>query len=250
VKFAFSKPTKPGDDTRQLFSNFRSIGYEGLQLKAGQYTGYLDQRDRFLEEYGDQPGAASALIIGGALDEDGVARLRKIMAFGKAIGTRIIVFCHGVAHAGLAANDIRGFAKRLSELGKEARDHGLRLSLHNHFNQPVMHRGDFDVFFGAVADGAVGLTLDTAHLVKSGVSDVAEVIRAMAPVIDNFHIKDFSGGQFKVLGEGEINFTPIFAVIREIGYDGWVSTDEESGADLLPAMKQCLRFMQEGLRRG
>jgi inosose dehydratase len=248
-QFAFSKPTSSEEDTNLLFSRFREIGYDGLQLKGKQYMPYVDDPLRFLDEWHVFPGAASALIAGGKLDEAGLARIRKAMAFGRMAGTEIIVLCHGVAREGLSADDIRGFARDISELGKEFRDNGIRLSLHNHFNQPVMHREDIAVFFDAVDDEAVGLTVDTAHLVKSGVDDVAGVIREFGNVIDNFHLKDIDDGRFKELGTGSIDFTPIFAAIRDIGYDGWISTDEESDADLIGAMEGSLRFMKDGLGR-
>lgn len=245
-KLAFSKPTGSEEDTRLLFTTFHKAGYDGLQLKGGQYMPYLDEPERFVETWGEFDGIASALIAGCSLDDAGIAQLRRIFAFAEAVGSEIIVLCHGAGRDGLSDQDIRGFARQLSELGSEARDHGLRLSLHHHYQQPVMHRPDFDTFFGA-ANGMVGLTVDTAHLVKSGVDDIAEVIRSFAEVIDNFHLKDFSDGEFRVLGTGSIDFAPVFAAIHEIGYSGWVSTDEESGADVLPAMEQCHRFMLAGL---
>ena len=110
-----------------------------------------------------------------------------------------------------------------------------------------MFREDVAVFFDAVAEGTVGLTVDTAHFVKSGVEDIAGIIRDAAHVIDNFHLKDFADGEFRVLGTASIDFDPIFAAIRDIDYDGWISTDEESGADLLEAMEHCLHFMKDGL---
>jgi len=247
VKLAFSKPTGNERDTRLLFSPFREIGYDGLQLKAGQYMPYLDEPERFLGAWGQLPGAASALIAGGNLDEDNVTSLRRVFAFGKAAGTELIVFCHGVPREGLTANDIRGFASVLSDLGMEARDHGLKLSLHHHFSQPVMHRDDFDTFFDAAEEGAVGLTVDTAHLVKSGVHNIANLIRDFRHVIDNFHLKDFADGAWKILGTGSIDFDPVFAAIRAIGYDGWISTDEESDAPVIHAMEHCFRFMTAGL---
>lgn len=97
--------------------------------------------------------------------------------------------------------------------------------------------------------GTVGLTVDTAHLVKSGVSDIAGLIRDLRDVIDNFHLKDFADGCFRVLGTGDIDFGPVFAAILETGYDGWLSADEESGADVVEAMRQCYRFMTGRLGR-
>ena len=247
MRFAFSRPTPGDDEQRVLFRNFHQIGYDGLQLKRGQYARYLDEPRRFAEDWGEAPGVAAGLITGGRLDKDGIASLRKVLRFASAMGSDRVIFCHGRPREGLTADDIRGFAKRLSEPGAEARSLGTKLSLHHHFNQPVMHRADFDAFFDAVEDGAVGLTVDTAHLVKSGVDDIAGLIRDFAGAIDNFHLKDFADGRWRVLGEGEIDFAPVFTAIRDIGYDGWVSADEESGADIMGAMKTCHQFMTRGL---
>ena len=35
MKLAFSKPTASEEETRLLFTRFRQVGYDGLQLKAG-----------------------------------------------------------------------------------------------------------------------------------------------------------------------------------------------------------------------
>ncbi|MBW3625587.1 MAG: sugar phosphate isomerase/epimerase [Armatimonadetes bacterium] len=247
VKLAFSKPTADPEEQRLLFSRFREAGYDGLQLKAGQYQRYLRNPDGFLEEWGSEPGAASALIAGGRLDPEGSAALRDLIAFARAVGSERIVFCHGVPREGRTPEEIREYARILSDLGEEALTSGVRLSLHHHYNQPVMHREDFDVFFGAAKEGAVGLTVDTAHLVKSGVTDIAELLRSFRSVVDNLHLKDIAEGEFRVLGHGEIDFAPVFAALREIRYEGWLCADEESGADLLGAMGSCHRYITSRL---
>jgi len=248
MKLAFSKPTR-GDDTRLLLARFREVGYDGLQLKAGQYAGYLDRPEEFLADWGQQRGVASALITGVGSDGS-VGELRRVFAFGRIIGADLIVLCFGLPREGMTAERLRHHARVLSLLGLEAQDNGLRLSLHHHYGHPVMTREDMEVFFGAVEEGSVGLTVDTAHLVKSGIDDVAGVIRDFAPVIDNFHLKDYADGEWRMLGTGGIDFEPIFAAIAAIGYDGWLSTDEESDAPLLPAMEHCLAFMREHLASG
>lgn len=246
MKFAFSKAAQEPDEIRFLKTSFRELGYDGLQLKGNQYGDYLDSAQPFLEDW-PLEGVASALIAGGDLGEASRAQLRSIFAFANAVGSQRIVFCHGVPREGLQTADIKAFARQLSDVASEARDHGLAFSLHHHFNNPVMHRDDFDVFF-ETAHG-VGLTVDTAHLVKSGIEDIAEVIASFAPVIDNFHLKDFADGDWRMLGRGRIDFAPVFAAIEATGYDGWVSTDEESGADVQVAMKECLALMRAGLAR-
>lgn len=248
VKFAFSRPIQSDEERDLLFGGYRSIGYAGLQLKHGQYASYIDDPERFLEEWEALPGAASALIVGGAVDDELRSRLAPLLHFGEKVGTERIVFCHGLSRKNVTADDIRGFARQLSELGKETRQRGIRLSLHHHYDQPVMYREDFDIFFDRLQEGTVGLTVDTAHLVKSGITDVAELITSFAPHIDNFHMKDFADGDWRILGEGGISFGPIFRAIHAIQYDGWMSADEESGGGIQEGMRQCLRFMKQGMQ--
>lgn len=247
MKLAFSKPTRREDDRDTLFSQFRPVGFDGLQLKFSQYSAYLDDPSRFRAEWGHLPGVASALICAGGLDDDGVRELRRVIAFAGEVAASLVVFCLSVPREHIGMEDIRGFAKQLSELGLEACSAGAKLSLHQHFGHPVMHWEDFEAFYDAAESGAVGLTVDTAHLVKSGIEDIAGLIRSFAPVIDNFHLKDYTEGEWWVLGRGEIDFTPVFDAIKGIRYDGWVSADEESGSDVLDGMRECFEVMKAAL---
>jgi inosose dehydratase len=244
LKLAFSRPTSSEDES-VLFQNYKTIGYDGLQLKRNQYAPYIDQPERFNEKWGQYEKAASALITHGPLDEENIKELRKLYKFAEKVGTELIVFCHSVPRTDVEEEDIIKYAAILSELGKEAKQSGLKLTLHHHYNQPVMHRKDFDLFFDHVQDQSVSLTVDTAHLVKSGIHDVAEIIQSFHQVIDNFHLKDFSNGDWKVLGEGSIDFAPIFKAIKVIHYDGWVSADEESGGTIIKGMEDCLSYIKQ-----
>jgi inosose dehydratase len=247
MKLAFSKPTAADAERQLLFTRFRTFGYEGLQLKHGQYSEYIDQPARFIEQWGGEAKAiASGLITGGSLDNDGIETLRRLFKFAQHVGAERIVFCHAQPRQGLSNADIKGFAKILSGLGKEASQHyGVALSLHHHYNQPVMYQQDFAVFFDAVDDQTVRLTVDTAHLVKSGITDIAGILSDYRHVIDNIHMKDIAHDSFEVLGQGTIDFAPVFDMLHKIGYNGWLCADEESGSDLPGAMEACARFMAQ-----
>ncbi len=190
---------------------------------------------------------ASALIVWTALDADGVAFLHDTFRFAQAVGSERIVLCHVHPREGLEDDDIRRIARDISELGKAALDQGTKLSLHHHYAQPVMHRRDFDTFFDAITPGTVGLTIDTAHAVKSGIDDVGGLIRDMRGVLDNIHLKDYADGEWRVLGEGTIDFAPIFEAFDAIEYEGWLSADEESGSELVSGMRDCRTYIAEGL---
>lgn len=246
MKYAFSAPTSTNEERESLFSHYSSAGYDGLQLKRAQFQDFIDAPGKFVERWGDCPGIASGLIIGGDLNQPGIDALRSAMQFASRVGSERIVFCHSLSRSEVSTEDIRQFGRILSDLGTEARDVGVVLSLHHHYSQPVMYRDDFDLFFDAVQNGAVGLTIDTAHLVKSGINDIAEVIRAFHGVIDNFHVKDFADGEFRVVGQGAIDFGPVFAAIEDTGFDGWLCADEESGGDINQTLSQCFEFLRKG----
>lgn len=248
AQLAFSIPTASEAGQRRLFTYFRAHGFEGLQLKGGQYTPYLMEPEKFKGEWLAEQGAGSGLIYGGALNTDGLAALREVLSFAWAIGSERVIFCHNHPHEGVTAGNLQSFARLLSELGQEAAQAGLRLSLHHHFDQPVMLPEDMRIFFDAARPNAVGLTLDMAHLAKSGVHNIAAVIEEFAPFIDNVHLKDFSAGQFQMLGTGAINFGPIFAALRSIHYTGWLCADEESGADLAESLRVSQEFIRQGWR--
>lgn len=247
MRLAFSKPTADTEQQRALFDRVGAAGYDGLQLKASQFRSYLDDPGGFRERWSADPAYASALITAGALDPDGLANLRSLLSFAVAVESERIVFCHALGRSGLGEEDIAGFARVLSEVGREAADRGVALSLHHHDDQPVMHRRDLDVFFDAADHDAVGLTVDTAHLVKSGVIDIAGVVADFAPVIDNFHLKDFADGEFRLLGHGDIDFDKVFSTIRSVGYDGWLCVDEETDAGLVEAMEVSMDFLRRRL---
>ncbi len=209
---------------------------------------FLAAPARLGADWGDREGMASAVITGGRLDAAGCDSLRQVFTFGEALHTDLVIYCHGESRDGMTDDDLRRFAGQFSAMGKEAIGRGIKLTVHNHHDSPVMLRRDAEVFYDAIEVGTVGLTVDTAHFAKSGVEDIAGLIRQFAEVIDNFHLKDFADGEWRVLGRGAIDFVPIFQAIKDIGYDGWVSTDEESGGDILEAMQTCFGFMKDGLK--
>lgn len=247
MKLAYSTLTNE-EETELLFSSFTAVGYQGLQLKGNQYWKYLDTPEAFVDAYGQYPGAANGLICGfNPLDGDDCEKIRRMIRFGSGAGTDLIIVCLSNDRTTIDHKDIADIARAAAVVGQEALDQGVKITVHNHHNSPLMHRDDYDAFYGSIPAGTVGLTLDTAHVVKSGIADMAELIRSFAGVIDNYHLKDFGDNTWQVLGHGGIDFAPVFDAIRSTGYDGWISADEESGAEFIKAMEECLVYIKKGL---
>jgi len=74
----------------------------------------------------------------------------------------------------------------------------------------------------AVSHERFGLTLDVGHVHCLNDGDVAEHIRRWRDVLWNIHIEDMRRGAHEHLmfGDGDMDFAPIFAAVREIDYGG------------------------------
>ncbi|WP_241999267.1 sugar phosphate isomerase/epimerase [Kribbella sp. VKM Ac-2569] len=248
---AFSKPTRGAEQQRLLFDRYPEYGFAGLQLKGGQYGDYLDDpvagADRFRHDWGSEPGHVSSLITMNPLDVAGRQRLRTLSAFAGAVGAQRVVICHDVPREGLDDSDLIRFAGELSDHAEEAAEHGVALSLHHHTGEPVMHRRDFDVFFGAVRENTLRLTVDTGHLLRSGVTDVPALLTDFASVIDNIHLKDYADDEFRLLGQGSVDLISVLDAITALGPDVTLCVDEESRAEVLEGLQVSRDYLTKHL---
>lgn len=77
-------------------------------------------------------------------------------------------------------------------------------------------------------DPAVGLVLDTSHIVASG-GDPAEFARRFAGRITHVHLRDATPGYINhSIGNGITDFPATFAALREVGYRGHSSLELET----------------------
>ena len=249
VTIAFSKPTRGAEQQRLLFDRYPAFGFAGLQLKGGQYGEYLDDpvagAERFRADWGTEPGHVSSVITMNPLDEAGKERLRALSAFAGAVGSQRVVLCHDVPRDGLDDSDLIRFAGELSDYAEEAAEQGVVLSLHHHTGEPVMHRRDFEVFFGAVRENTLRLTVDTGHLLMSGVTDIPALLTDFASVIDNIHLKDYDDGEFRLLGQGSVDLTSVLDTIAKLGPGVTLCVDEESRAEIVEGLRVSRDFLAQ-----
>ena len=91
------------------------------------------------------------------------------------------------------------------------------------------------------------LTLDVGHLHCQGEEPIAEVIHRWAELIVNVHIEDMRRGRHEHLmfGEGEMDFPPIIAALKDINYQGGVFVELSRHSHAAPeAMRQSYDFLR------
>lgn len=132
-------------------------------------------------------------------------------------------------------------------LAARAAKKGMRVCLHHHMGTGIQTPAEIDRFMASV-EPQVGLLFDTGHIYCSERNQVAifTILEKYLPRIFHVHLKDcrdsvlaqvdaeklsflagVKAGMFTVPGDGVIDFTPIFAYLDRMGYQGWMVVEAE-----------------------
>lgn len=133
----------------------------------------------------------------------------------------------------------------LNKLGKIAKDKGMMLTFHHHIGTVVQTEEEIDRFMESVDPELVYLLFDSGHLSLAGI-DPVKILKKYVGRTRHVHLKDMRKavaekakkeewsflrgvreGIFTVPGDGDVDFAPIFKVLEESGYKGWVVVEAE-----------------------
>lgn len=133
----------------------------------------------------------------------------------------------------------------LNKLGKVAKDMGITLTFHHHMGTVVQTAAEIDRLMENTDPELFNLLFDSGHLAYCG-EDYMYVLKKYINRIKHVHLKDIRPeviekvkkehlsflqgvrlGTFTVPGDGAIDFTPIFDVLAENNYEGYVLVEAE-----------------------
>ena len=133
----------------------------------------------------------------------------------------------------------------LNKLGKVAKDMGIALTFHHHMGTVVQTAAEIDRMMENTDPELFSLLFDSGHFAYCG-EDYMAVLKKYAKRIKHVHLKDIRPeviekvkaeklsflqgvrlGTFTVPGDGAIDFAPIFDVLAETGYEGYVLVEAE-----------------------
>ena len=134
----------------------------------------------------------------------------------------------------------------LNRLGKIAlEEYGIALTYHHHMGTVIQTEEETDRFLAGTDPRYVNLLYDTGHFAFAGFDPLAMVkkyvgrirhvhLKDVRPeVLERVHKEDMSflnavrAGAFTVPGDGCIDFEPIFKVLEDAGYEGWMLVEAE-----------------------
>ena len=133
----------------------------------------------------------------------------------------------------------------VNKLGKVAKDMGITLTFHHHMGTVVQTAAEIDRLMENTDPELFNLLFDSGHLAYCG-EDYMYILKKYINRIKHVHLKDIRPeviakvkaehlsflqgvrlGTFTVPGDGAIDFKPIFDVLDENGYEGYVLVEAE-----------------------
>ena len=138
------------------------------------------------------------------------------------------------------------FCTGMNKLGKSAKEeYGIALTFHHHMGTVVQSLAEVDRMMENTDPEYVSLLFDTGHFTYCG-EDPLEVVKKYVHRIKHVHLKDIRpevveqvkkenmsflagvrAGAFTIPGDGCINYDPIFKVLEDAGYEGYMVVEAE-----------------------
>lgn len=138
------------------------------------------------------------------------------------------------------------FCTGMNKLGKIAKEeYGFALTFHHHMGTVVQSLAEVDRMMENTDPEYVSLLFDTGHFTYCG-EDPLEVVKKYVHRIKHVHLKDIRpevveqvkkenmsflagvrAGAFTIPGDGCINYDPIFKVLEDAGYEGYMVVEAE-----------------------
>ena len=153
------------------------------------------------------------------------------------------------------------FCEKISELGKYLEDEGMPLAYHHHMGTVIETQKDTERLIENTHE-SVKLTLDTGHMLFAK-GDSKYILQNYHERILHVHCKDirkqvlekslkedlsfraaFLEGAFTVPGDGCIDYQPLFNVLKNNNYSGWLVVEAEQD----PAKANPLEYAKIGYK--
>ncbi len=255
------------DDFRELggdiplercLGEMREAGYAGTEL-GHKFPASAEELAKVLESHGLEliSGWHSAALLSRSLKEE-TEGFGKHLELLKALGSpvAIVAECTGRTYndpskalsnggntGGLDDAAWKRLTGGLETLARQAADQGIILVYHHHMGTVVQNLPEIERLLEQTKE--VKLLADTGHLAMAGIEPLG-VFKRYAGRIGHVHLKDVrprvvarargehysfaravKEGVFTVPGDGGIDYGPIFSVLAEADYRGWMVVEAE-----------------------
>lgn len=230
------------ENLEQTLQAVSEIGYTAVEL-AGLYGHSAQILRALLDRY--QLSVASAHVS----MPDIRANLDGLIDTYQALGSPAIVCAALPREERDSADGFRRAGEDLARAGQRCQERGILFGYHNH-DFEFVHFGDelaMDLLLAASSPATVGLELDVYWASYSG-NDPAAYLRSQAKRVLFIHVKDMTHDEartFAEVGEGQIDFAPIFAAAAETSARAYIVEQDRCQQSPLQSIAVSLGHLRE-----
>lgn len=224
-------------------------GYQGVEFSNAMIGDYRDRPEDFQKALTRHGLSFAAFAFGrngftdpATYDEDFAAAVK---ALDFAAHFSVVVSIAGPSSPSRAdlEEKLAQACKFLNAVAEQGKKRRVTVAVHPHSHQTslVTTRADYDQLLSTTEASGLMFNPDTGHIIRGG-QDPLECCKRHRERIVHVHCKDVDAqGNWKLMGKGVCDFPGLFQWLGQIGYDGWLISEEESDIvwkDLATAITQ------------
>ena len=251
----------------EAFRLMRDLGAEGVDVMQGQVTDYTNAEVRtMMEDIGLGPasyiGGANLTVADPAARMAALDTIRGVIDDARESGFDRLLVTTGACEEGLdRAEGRRRVAAGLAELLEYARAAGIVMSIEDFGSSRAPYQTGAEVLECCKMAGLdLMITYDSGNMVL-GDEDPVAALEIMKSRVVHAHAKDWqllpadaearlqsrSGKKYigTVVGQGVLDYPAIFAALRAMNYEGFLSFEYEGPDDPVEAARQGMAYLRE-----
>ena len=243
-----------GDAFEPWLANVKKLGYDGVTCFAEGLACYFDKPAELkgmLNNTGVKLAAVDFQLT------DSPENLVRVLDLMNEVGSDIFV---AIVHkANIKTPEVyKIYADRINQVGEVTLKRGIRTHFHNNSDSIGRDLTDWQKLIPLLDSSKVFLMLDTGHATKD-FDEVPHKERAAKFINDNWEklsyleLKDYNENTDldTPLGEGLCDLDGIFGMIRDRGYTGWITLEQNQnkGLSLGRSPELCAQISLEYARK-
>jgi len=214
------------------------MGYQGVEF-AGYYgwDNKADELRKLLDDNGLKCCGTHTPLP--TLEGDA---LKKTIELHKTLGNKFLI-CPS-----LSAKDAGGWmelAKKFNDISARAKEYDMLVGYHSHAGDFKKFDGKtaWEIFFDNTTPDVVH-QLDTGNTIDGG-GDPLALIKKYPGRTKTTHIKERGGSADAPVGEGRVDWKPLFEAYESVGGTEWYIIEHETSKNPMETVKACLDNMHK-----